>query len=401
MKTNKIYLVPVDTEEGREKNIHTEYIWTGTTWEVIGTTAIDINSLEEAISGVSQAVADTQSQLTKFVGTTYANDKKTLEDSIKAISDKVGETDVDAQIAAKIDAIGTGATQGTAGVTLTQSKGVVTLSVAPGKVESGNTSVVTGGAVFTAVEAATTAANNAQTSANKKLASIGNDGDTRVIIGTPTADGDNKSVTIKLASTVATTTDGSAYSKTETDNAVKVAKDAADSKIAAVEVTTDAATHLGAHHISATTDTNKKVTVAVSCSDEWSYTGAALTAVTSVINGKMSDGKTIDDANLTSASGMFQDNTTLTTYVGSLGKLTNGKNMFKGCTGLTTFVADLASLTDGTDMFAGCALTEESLMYIVDSLPVASKKTITVGVAEGVNKASYTTEASKKGWTLA
>lgn len=47
-KTNKIYLVPLDTEEGREKNIHTEYIWTNGQWEVIGTTAIDMNSLEAA-----------------------------------------------------------------------------------------------------------------------------------------------------------------------------------------------------------------------------------------------------------------------------------------------------------------------------------------------------------------
>lgn len=47
-KTNKIYLVPLDTEEGREKNIHTEYIWTNNQWEVIGTTAIDMNSLEAA-----------------------------------------------------------------------------------------------------------------------------------------------------------------------------------------------------------------------------------------------------------------------------------------------------------------------------------------------------------------
>ena len=367
------------------------------------THATDKAELEGAISGVSQVAASTQTQVTEFIGTTYATDKKTLEDSIKAVSDKVGESDVNAQIIAKIDAIGTGVTQGAAGVTLTQSKGIVSLTVAPGEVKSGNTSVVTGGAVFAAVDVASSAASAAQTSANKKLASIGNDGDTRVIIGTPTADGDTKSVTIKLASTVATTTDGTAYSKTEADAAVKVAKDAADSKIAAVEVTTDAATHLGAHHVSATTDTNKKVTVSVSCSDEWEYTGDALTGVATVINGKMSDGKTIDDANLTKAESMFAGNTTLTTYVGSLGKLTNGKNMFKGCTGLTTFVADLTSLTDGTDMFEGCALTEESLMYIVDSLPVVTTtKTITVDVAGSVtNKATYAAEALLKGWNLA
>ena len=57
-KTNKIYLVPVDTEAGREQNIHTEYIWTNNKWEIIGTTAIDINSLEAAAEA-AQSTADT------------------------------------------------------------------------------------------------------------------------------------------------------------------------------------------------------------------------------------------------------------------------------------------------------------------------------------------------------
>ena len=56
-KTNKIYLVPLDTEEGREKNIYTEYIWTNNQWEVIGTTAIDMNSIEAAAEA-AQAAAD-------------------------------------------------------------------------------------------------------------------------------------------------------------------------------------------------------------------------------------------------------------------------------------------------------------------------------------------------------
>lgn len=70
---------------------------------------------------------------------------------------------------------------------------------------------------------AAAAAEAAQGSADKKIASIGNNSDARVIIGTPTADGDSKSVTISLASTVATTTDGTAYSKSETDDAIATA----------------------------------------------------------------------------------------------------------------------------------------------------------------------------------
>lgn len=184
-------------------------------------------------------------------------------------------------------------------------------------------------------------------------------------------------------------------------DAADAAQETADAKIAAVEVTTDAETHFGAQHISAVTDDDKTVTINVTRSDEWSVgTDKPATEITSVINGKMSNGSTIDDANLIDGTSMFADNTNLTTYIGDLSKLTNGTSMFSGCTSLTTFVGNLGSLTDGTNMFASCELTEESLIYIIDSLPTVQSGTITVGVADGVDKSSYATEASEKGWTL-
>lgn len=332
---------------------------------------------------------------------------------------------------------------------------LTSVSVTKGSIATGDTNLVDGGTVFVVTNALEVAvgkkldtatynaekatadaaiekaqgdatqaladASTAQTTAEAKIETIA-PADARIIV-TPATTDKVKSVTIGLADTVATTTDGTAYSKAETDAAVKVASDAAkaaddkavaaqtaaeaaqttaNGKIAAVEVTADATTHFGAQHISAATDADKKVTITVTRADEWSV-GETKPApgISSVINGKMSNGTTIDDANLVDGTSMFAGNTALTTYVGDLGKLATGTSMFSGCSALTTFCGNLGSLTDGTDMFAGCHLNEESLIYIVDSLPVVTSGTITVGVAEGVDKAPYVTEAATKGWTLA
>ena len=452
-KTNKIYLLPLDTEAGREQNIHTEYIWTGTSWEIIGTTAIDISSLEKAADDAQKAADAAQNaadaaqgevdalegvvaELTTTVGTnktaaetgiseakaaakaaqdaadkaqgevdeleqvvsalsqTHASDKTALEASIKAVSDKVGTDSVESQIASAIDAIGTGVAQSEAGISITQTKGVVELSVTPGSVAENNASIVTGGAVYAAIKevsdlVGTTAVATQITTAIEALDSDASGNGITVALT------DGKVTSVSAAEGTVAEGNTNVVTGGVVHTAVEAVKAIAEAKISAVQ---NDSTHFGSPLV-ATSGT----TVTVSPAKEWSVgeTKPAST-ITSVINGKMSDGKTIDDANLVDGTSMFAGNTSLTTYVGSLGKLTNGKNMFKGCTGLTTFVADLASLTDGTDMFAGCALTEESLMYIVDSLPVASKKTITVEVAASVtNKADYADEALKKGWTLA
>lgn len=450
-ETNKLYLV---AGQGAESGTYVEWIYLeGGTWERIGTTATDLSEYAKTAT-VTPLIEAAQTQANKGVADAAtaksAADKaqKAADDAqadVDALEKLVGTTSVGSQIDTKLSTLTDTKAQGGAGVTLIQTNGKVALTVVSGVVdktgESGADKFVKGETVYAAIATQATkdaaayavkgtetvaqnaadAAATAQETAEAKVESI-TTSDARITL-TPTTTDKVKSVAITLASTVATTTDGTAYSKSETEALVKTASDAAkaaddkavaaqdaadaaqetaDAKIAAVEVTTDATTHLGAHHISATTDADKKVTVAVSCSDEWQYTGAALTTVTTVINGKMSDGKTIDDANLTSAEGMFAGNESLTTFVGDLGKLTNGKNMFSGCTGLTTFCGNLSSLTDGTGMFAECALDEESLIYIVDSLPETSGKTITVGVAASVtNKAIYATEALTKGWKLA
>lgn len=293
--------------------------------ELQQTHATDKAELDGEISALTQVITSLDGEV-DGIDTRL----KAAEGTITSLTE--GENSVDSKIQTAINALNGGGNS--AGVAVTQVAGVVTeVAVTPGSVADGDTSVVTGSAVYTAVEAAKTLANQ---------------------------------------------------------------------KIAAVEVATDAATHFGAQHISATTSDDKKVTITVSRSDEWSV-GETKPAgsITSVINGKMSDGKTIDDANLVDGTSMFAGNTALTTYVGDLSKLATGTSMFSGCSALTTFCGYLGSLTDGTGMFAGCKLDEDSLIYIVDSLPVVTSGTITVDVAEGVNKALYVTEAATKGWTLA
>lgn len=116
-KTNKIYLVPVDSESGRTQNIHTEYIWTNGQWEIIGTTAIDINSLEASAKAAQDAADAAQGEvdaLETVVATltqTHATDKAALEGSITGINNTIAAMD---------------ATQTVNGLTVTQADGKIT-----------------------------------------------------------------------------------------------------------------------------------------------------------------------------------------------------------------------------------------------------------------------------------
>ena len=104
-KTNKIYLVPVDTEEGREQNIHTEYIWTNGQWEVIGTTAIDMNSLEAAAEAAQAAADKAQGEVDAVEAAIAEMDADLTVNgiSVKQVDGKVTEL-TDALITASIPA---------------------------------------------------------------------------------------------------------------------------------------------------------------------------------------------------------------------------------------------------------------------------------------------------------
>lgn len=476
-KANVIYLVK---DSKSETGAYVEYLYVDGTFEAIGTTSTDLSEYAKT-GGSTKTIADLATEVATAQGEvdalevvvstlsqTHASDKTALENSIKAVSDKVGTDSVATQIDTKLSALTDKTAQGGAGVTLTQTNGKVTLtvtsgvvaasgttsadkfvkgetvhtainsaidtavkaldktsaangitltqtdgiaqlSVAPGSVAEGNTSVVTGGAVYTAIDTAVKAVSDlvgTKSVATQISEAIGALDSSQSGNGITVALTDGKVTSVSAAAGTVAEGNADVVTGGVVHTAVEAVKTLANTKISAVEVTTDATTHFGAQHITATTGDDKKVTITVTRADEWSVgTTKPASTITSVINGKMSDGKTIDDANLVNGTSMFAGNTALTTFVGDLGKLTTGTNMFSGCTGLTTFCGNLSSLTEGTGMFAGCALDEDSLIYIVDSLPelpTGTTATITVGVATSViNKAVYATEAQKKGWALA
>lgn len=459
-ETNKLYLV---AGQGAESGTYVEWIYLeGGTWERIGTTATDLSEYAKT-AVVTPLIEAAQTQANK--GVTDAAAAKTAADAAKAAADAaqadadaleklVGTTSVGSQIDTKLSALTDTTAQGGAGVSLTQTNGRVALTVTSGVVAASGTAnadkFVKGETVHTAI---TTAEAAAKKHADDAIAALGatkesagvkvvqTKGAITEVTVTPGSVAENNAsvvtggavyTAIKAVSDLVGTTavatqisdaiaaqvvlDKAAYAVKGTE---KVAEDAAsaaataqttaDSKIAAVEVTTDAASHFGAQHITATTGDDKKVTITVTRADEWSVgTTKPASTITSVINGKMSDGKTIDDANLVDGTSMFAGNTALTTFVGDLGKLTTGTNMFSGCTGLTTFVGDLGSLENGEGMFDGCELTEESLTYIADSLPTytAGIHKIHIGANVGTAGLRYEwadaliREIEAKGWTV-
>lgn len=157
-KTNKIYLVPVDTEEGRAQNIHTEYIWTNGQWEVIGTTAIDINSLEAAAEA-AQTAADAAQADVDALTQTHATDKAALEGSISTINNTIAAMD---------------ATETVNGLTVTQVDGKITglsETLITASVPEGTTSVE-GNVAYVGSTKHVIAPEKFQTAAQKPLAAV-------------------------------------------------------------------------------------------------------------------------------------------------------------------------------------------------------------------------------------
>ena len=374
------------------------------TYAVKGTETVAENAAAAAKAADDKAVAaqgevDALEVVVSTLSLTQASDKAALEASIKAVSDKVGTTDVAGQITAAIEALD--ATPNGNGITVTQVDGVITaVAAADGEVAENNKNVVTGGVVYTAIKTVSdlvgTTAVATQISDAIAALDVAEHGSNGIKL-TQTDGKVNLAVTpgSVAENNTSVVTGGAVYT------AVEAVKTIAEAKISAVQ---NDSTHFGSPLV-----TTAGTTVTVSPAKEWSVgTTKPASTITSVINGKMSDGKTIDDANLTDGASMFANNTALTTYVGDLGKLTTGTSMFSGCTALTTFCANLGSLKKGSGMFNGCPLSVESFMYIVDSLPTTTDTSsnvlgITVVPLEGEDSAlipTLTEELVAKGWAL-
>lgn len=106
--------------------------------------------------------------------------------------------------------------------------------------------------------------------------------------------------------------------------------------------------------------------------------------------------------------GMFDDNSSLTTFIGDLSSLTDGHKMFYYCIALTTFIGDLSSLTDGDRMFGETQLSVESVEIIADTLPeITNSATMTIFLhtppSSTTELTAYMTAMSPivdKGWNL-
>lgn len=369
--SNGITIATADTADGRVATL-----------SVTPDTTVTKDSVNVVTSGAVETA------ISSSAGTTLSSAKSYTEEQIGAL---------------KTAAAGTVTADDTA-ISITQTDAKVTaITVTKGEIVDKNTNLVDGGTVYAVTSAIETRLSKVETAADTGV-------DSKITTAIEALDGGGKSAGVEVTQVngVVTTVTVTPGSVTEGDNsvvtggavytAVEAVKTIAEAKISVVQNDNN---HFGSPLVT-TSDT----TVTVSPAKEWSVGDTKpVTTITSVINGKMSDGSTIDDANLVDGASMFAGNTVLATYVGDLSKLTNGTSMFSGCTALTTFVGNLDSLTDGTNMFANCKLTEESLIYIVDSLPTFPVETplahtITVGVATGVDKAPYVTEAAAKGWTL-
>jgi hypothetical protein len=123
-----------------------------------------------------------------------------------------------------------------------------------------------------------------------------------------------------------------------------------------------------------------------------------------------------DLSSLTSAVGMFYF-TKIKTFTRDMSALTNGSVMFNH-TYLNVFKGDLSSLDMAEGMFGLCSLTDESVMYIADSIKEwgvygadgsltgttdNATHNITIDVANTTSEdvAEYLMEIAQKGWTVA
>lgn len=236
------------------------------------------------------------------------------------------------------------------------------------------------------IAAVTTTITAAQTSADKKLASITNGGDSRVIVGEATADGDEKSISIKLADNVATTSD------------ITNAIDAIDVGVKSVNVADNSAL-VG----TSVTTTEGAVTIKTDGVVE----NAIIPANTvRVENGLCYDGSGAVIAPIATEKikSISSIPATLTTWIGDMPIWTGGN--LSAATNLTTFLADMSSVSTNTSI--GGKLDADSVESILYTIGEVSSGTLTLGVssdgktaiAEFLGVDGEVNSYSYKGWTI-
>ena len=106
---------------------------------------------------------------------------------------------------------------------------------------------------------------------------------------------------------------------------------------------------------------------------------------------------------LKKGSYMFKKCSGLETFISDMPSLWDGYEMFTYCSSLKNFMGDLSSLAEAEKMFKGCKLSDESLMYIADSINTVENKSITIDVDDVTSEVAkeYLEDIARKGWTVA
>lgn len=259
------------------------------------------------------------------------------------------------------------ATKESAGVKVVQTNGAITeVTVTPGSVAANDASVVTGGAVYTAIKAVSDLVGTTAvaTQISDAIAALDSEKSGNGITVTLT---DGKVTGVAAAAGTVAEGNTDVVTGGVVHTAVEGVKAIAEAKISAVQNDSD---YFGSPLV--TTD---GTTVTVSPTTDWyarDFGSFSDLAIKTIIGNEMTtvggNRYIIDTANLVDATDMFKGCTTLETVIADFDKLHTADGMFEGCTNLTTFCGNLGSLVHGSNMFKGCTLSEESLIYIVDSL---------------------------------
>ena len=366
---NAIYLI---ANKESDANEYIEYIYVGEVgsgrFEQIGTTKTDLAEYAKT-ADVTEAIA-TATQTTTLVTDGALTAPATADESkfVTASGIYTAITTAKSEVISSLEVTAAGSN----GIELGYADGALTLTVTPGVVEAGNDSVVTGGAVATAITTAIEALDVAETTQNGITFSQ-TDGEVSISVAVGEVVADNTSVVT-----------GGAVAQAITD-----ASDAINDKIDALDATETV-------NGITVTQVDGKIT---GITEELIV--ASVPAETTSVEGNVAY---VGDTKHVIAPEKFQTAAqmpeTLTSWVADLSNLTVGDEMFKDCTGLTTFIGDLSSLTSGVDMFAGCSLTVESVEFIADTLPTVTSGTITLGNRTDAHNDAVA-EIEAKGWTVA
>lgn len=435
--TNGITITTADTEAGRIATL-----------SVAPDTEVIADSVKVITSGaVASAISSAKSTLQDAIDAKVAQtayDEK-IEELEGAIATKAAQSDHEALAArvttaeGEIDAlqeyVATGAatqiknaieeldsSKDSAGVAVVQENGVITsFTVTPGSVAANDTSVVAGGAVYTAIEGEKSRSEAAY--AVKSTETVAANAVAAAATAQQTAD---SKATLAEATAAAKELADAVEAKIPTEYVSSITIDGDEKLTNGVAIKSDTEMAYGPQtmptygyiKLNKHSDSN---TITIQNSGLWDINDLGMMielskfATSRVLNDVLYNASDISVAkinfnNLTANNYLFNSEVNLTSFVSDLSNLINGESFFGGASNLSTFKADLASLDKAGFMFGGCILSAESVMYIADGIKdwgasPAKAHEITIDVDASLTSdeevAEYLAEIANKGWTVA